>query len=114
MTRRNGTGTCLAVGGGVVRGGGGGLRASRTDQRKEKGERMGESGVGRGVIQTPGAGRSFYISLLNQIREGQQTWRATRAKVANVYRFSLSDAKDVAPNQKMLSQESPLVIMVKS
>ena len=75
---------------------------------------MEESGVGRGVIQPPGAGRSFYIGLLTQIRAGQRTWPATRAKVANVYRFSLSDAKNVSPNLKMLSQESPLVIMIKS
>ena len=60
MTRRNGTGTWLAMGGGVMRDSGG-WRASRADERKEKGERMGESGVGRGVIQMPGTGRSFYI-----------------------------------------------------
>ena len=94
----------MARGGGdVVHDGGGGWQASRADQRKEKGERMGESGVGRGVIETPGARRSFYIDLLTRIREGQRTWRATRAKVANVYRFSLSDAKNVAPNLKLLS-----------
>ena len=75
---------------------------------------MGESGVGHGVIQMLGAGRSFYIALLTRIRGGQRTWRPTQAKVANMYRFSLSDAKNVAPNLKMLSQESPLVIMVKS
>ena len=99
------------VGGGVVRGGGGWL-VSRADQRKEKGEQMGESGVGHGVIQTPGAGRSFYIGLLTQIQEGQLTWRATRAKVINMYRFSLSDAKNIVPNLKMLL--SPLVIIVKN
>ena len=75
---------------------------------------MGESGVGCRVIHTPGAGRSFYIGVLTRIRAGQRTWRATRAKVVNVYRFSLSDAKNIAPNLKMLSQESPIVIMVKN
>ena len=94
--------------------GGGGWRVSRTDQRKEKGERIGESGVGRGVIQTPRVGQSFYIGPLTRIRARQWTWCATRAKVVNMYRFSLSVAKNVAPNLKMLSQESPLVIIVKS
>ena len=97
------------VGGGVVRGGGGWL-VSRADQRKEKGERMEESGVGRGVIQTPGAGRSFYIDLLTRIRVGQRSWRATHVKVINVYRFSLSNAKNIAPNLELLSQGSLLVI----
>jgi len=60
------------VGGGVVRGGGGWL-VSRADQRKEKGERMEESGVGRRVIQMPGAGQSFYIGLLTRIRAGHWT-----------------------------------------
>ena len=89
-------------GGGVVRGGDSGWRASRVDQRKEKGERMEESGVGRGVIQPPGAGRSFYIAPLTRIRAGQRSWRCTRVKVINVYRFYLSDVKNIAPSLKLL------------
>ena len=75
-----------------MHGSGGGWRVSLVDQRKKKEEQMRESGVGCGVIQTPRAGWSFYIGLLTRIRARQRTWRATRAKVANVYRFSLSDA----------------------
>jgi hypothetical protein len=40
------------------------------------------------------------------IQRGQLCWRATRAKVVNLYVFSLSCAKSVVATGKMLSREA--------
>jgi hypothetical protein len=49
-----------------------------------------------------------------RIRAGEPRWRATRANVVNLYAFSLSCAKCVVATEKMLYEEAPPTIMVKS
>ena len=91
------------------------LTAGSTRQREERlGEMADKWGPtvceykharGRGVISH---------GLLTRIRAGVMCWRATRAKVVISYQISLSASKIVVSILKMLSQEVPSIIMVKS
>jgi hypothetical protein len=51
--------------------------------------------------------------LLTWIRAELRSWRATRTKMANLYAFSLSCAKNVPASGKMLFAEAPPTVMVK-
>jgi hypothetical protein len=49
-----------------------------------------------------------------RIRAGEPRWCVTRANVVNRYAFSLSCAKYVVVTGKMLYEEAPPTVMVKS
>jgi hypothetical protein len=66
-----------------------------------------------GVKDRPRTPWSFHMAVLTRTRAGWVSWHATGDKVVNVYAFSLSRAKYVAPPGRVLFYEEPTGMMRK-
>jgi hypothetical protein len=98
----------------VVDGGGGWPSGARSREKGRGSERPRSDRAWRGKREGAGASTVNLPGHLASCQRGQLTWCATTTNVVILYCFGAYDAKNVVPNIKMLSQEVPSVMMVKS